>query len=278
MSSTRKYEQGRWWSVTEFSEEWSPPSRLPEGVCFIAGQRELAPSTGRSHWQCVVHFSKKTRRRGVVALFSQSAHAELSRSAAADIYVEKEDTAVSGTRFRLGEPVLNRNSKQYWERQWGLARSGNWEDCDADVKIKYYNTLKKITFDFAEKPQNLLDVCGIWIYGPPGVGKSHTARDWYPNLFNKNLNKWWDGFKGEKQVLLDDVGCDHAKWIGWFLKIWADKYVFDGEVKGGTIKLRPHIIVVTSNYRVEELFGFDPILAEAINRRFYKVPILRRKN
>jgi len=270
--------QGRWWSVTCFNMDWHPTEEvLKNGMSFCAGQKEECGSTGRLHWQMVAHWDKKVRFTTVKSSFPEGAHIELSRSQAADEYVKKIETAKSGTYFCFGERVLNRNSKQFWDKQWQLAKSGNWQDCEGDVKIKYYNTLKRIAFDHAAPPVSLLAPCGVWIFGPPGVGKSFSAREWYPDLFVKNLNKWWDGYKGEKQVLLDDVGHDHGKWIGWFLKIWADQYVFDGEVKGGTIKLRPDKLIVTSNYTIEDLFAFDQQLSDAISRRFYKIFIPEKR-
>lgn len=52
------------------------------------------------------------------------------------------------------------------------------------------------------------------------------------------------------------------------LKIWADRYPFCAEIKGGTLqKIRPLKIIVLSNYSIDECFENSQDL-EPIKRRF----------
>ena len=109
-------------------------------------------------------------------------------------------------------------------------------------------------------------VRGIYIWGPPGTGKSHTARNMCPeSLYIKAQNKWWDGYSGESHVLLDDMD---GNFLGHYLKIWADKYACTGEIKGGVVKLCHTTFIVTSNYSIEAMWKDDPVMAAAIKRRF----------
>jgi len=107
-------------------------------------------------------------------------------------------------------------------------------------------------------------VRGVWYYGPPGTGKSHTAREKFPGSYIKAQSKWWDGYIGQRSVILDDLDTNV---LGHHLKIWLDKYAHSGEVKGGTLKLDYDTFVVTSNYTPEDLWKDDPIMAQAVRRR-----------
>lgn len=110
-----------------------------------------------------------------------------------------------------------------------------------------------------------------WIVGDPGVGKSYSVRFIYnlDELFIKPANKWWDGYAGQNAVLLDDFGPEH-KMLSYYIKIWADNYSFNAEVKGGTIVPYYNSFYITSNYKPHEVWkdDSDSILVSAIKRRF----------
>lgn len=118
-----------------------------------------------------------------------------------------------------------------------------------------------------------------WIVGDPGVGKSYAVRAIYDvdALFIKSANKWWDGYSGQDAVLLDDFGPEHRV-LSYYLKIWADNYSFNAEVKGGMIVPSYTRFYITSNYFPNEIWKeeTDEILVQAIERRFKVWPIYER--
>jgi len=279
MPPSTSSQQAIYWLLTindtDDNVSWVPPTSIDSGpwesVRWLRGQKEIGADTNRPHWQLFVAFKTKQRLRAVKQLFGGArVHAEPSRSAAAEDYVFKDDTAVANTRFELGAKAFNRASKTDWDLAKKNAKEGKIDDVPADVYIKYYNTLKTIAKDNMAKANDLDDVCGTWYYGPPGVGKSHKARQDFPDAYMKMQNKWWCGYQTEENVIIDDFD---SKQLGHHLKIWADKYAFIAETKGYAINIRPKKIVVTSNYSIDEIFTEDPILAAAIKRRFNVVHI-----
>lgn len=117
-----------------------------------------------------------------------------------------------------------------------------------------------------DEPYDHDTVRGIYIWGPPRMGKSTYVRNNYEDIYMKQQSKWWDGYEGEKTVLLDNLNT-HT--LCHYLKIWLDKFGFRGEIKGGTICPRYTTFIITSNYSLDDpkITDNDPIMALAIKER-----------
>lgn len=102
-----------------------------------------------------------------------------------------------------------RNSKKDWALIKEQAKTGQMEEIPPDVYIRFYRTLKEIKRDHMVKPPDLESVCGMWFWGPPGVGKSTRARREFSDAYDKPSNKWWDGYQGQDNVIIDDLDLNH---------------------------------------------------------------------
>jgi hypothetical protein len=148
---------------------------------------------------------------------------------------------------------------------------------NGDVSIysvdSLYKSINRYKMETQIVPKYMPKEC-IWIYGSPGIGKSRYVRDNFDNVFLKSQNKWWDGYKQQSVVLLDDFDLG-GECLGHYLKIWGDCYPFNAEVKGGTCQPVYDKFFITSNYLPNEIFckgndcsKWDPTIVEAIGRRF----------
>jgi len=149
------------------------------------------------------------------------------------------------------------------------AQRGKLDAIEPEYYLKYYSTLKNIAKDHMQKPADLPNGtrCGLWYYGKTGAGKTHAAIEEFPDHYRKiAANKWWDGYREEPAVIIDDFDKKHD-YMGYNLKIWADHRSFIAEIKGGAIYVRPKTIIVTSNYHPRDIWD-DPNTVEPILRRF----------
>lgn len=162
----------RYWLGTCF--DFEPPLGLPERCCWLRGQQETCPTTGRLHYQLFAGFSSPVRRAHV-ARYIGAGHWEISRSVAAEQYVWKEATRVPDTQFELGAKPLKRNSAVDWESIRTAAVAGDLSLVPADVFVRHYFALQRISADNATPTPIVRTTTVFW--GPTGSGKSRRAWD-----------------------------------------------------------------------------------------------------
>lgn len=235
--------------------------------------REVAPTTGTKHLQGCVIFPSARRLPSVIKALP-GCHVEIARNITALIEYCKKD----GDFIERGIPPVPQSERgargreaelARWTQAREAAKAGDLNSVPDDIYIRCHHAIHAIAVANLRPVPDSDSTTGLWYYGPPGSGKSRRAREEYPGIFDKPLNKWWDGYQSGP-VLLDDFDLSH-KVLGHHLKRWADRYAFTAEIKGGTISVRPSRVVVTSNYSIQQIFGEDAVLAEAIARRFQEI-------
>lgn len=169
-----------------------------------------------------------------------------------------------------------RMEQDRWDTTWALAKAGSIEEIDPDLRIRHYGTFKRIAMDYMARAPNLEGVCGLWIWGESGCGKTRAVLSRYPDCFIKPRNQWWDGYQGEKIVLVDDVDI-FDKALGGKFKHWADFAPFIAEIKGGSMRIRPERLIITSQYPMDRIWD-DRETLDALGRRFTVIEKIKDQN
>lgn len=63
----------------------------------------------------------------------------------------------------------------------------------------------------------------LWICGPSGTGKSHTARRIAKEIgceqpYLKDLNKWWNGYAHQKVTIIEEASPKACEYLASFSK------------------------------------------------------------
>jgi len=240
---------------------------IPKAKWVIIG-KEKAPTTGTPHLQGYIKFETKKTLNVLRGYLPRAVFAKAKGTDEQNFnYCSKEgDWQEWGIRPKF---VKNNGEREKlrWDEILDSCKRGKIEEIPPQIVVSSYNNIKKIEKDHLKMPPDLDACCGYWIQGPSGCGKSRSARISFPGAYFKTCNKWWDGYQGELYVILDDFDPTHAV-LGHHLKIWADRYGFMAETKGSAMAIRPKKIIITSQYRIEDIWK-DKETREALDRRFY---------
>lgn len=119
------------------------------------------------------------------------------------------------------------------------------------------------------------------LLGKPGLGKSTFARvlarreseRYGGTYFNKQPGKWWDGYNGERVVLLDDFRGHSMSFTDF--KHAVDTFAIRVEIKTTTCHLEAKCFIITSNESPEDWWqkevtrGSETAIFRRITEVFY---------
>nr|UOF78741.1 rep protein [Cressdnaviricota sp.] len=271
----RSNSRSRNWVFTTNNYTHADEHKLRRLACkYIVFGRERAGTTGTRHLQGYVSFANAKKFHQVKALLPERSHIELrmGTSAQAAEYCKKD-----GDFEEFGEPPMELSdiqklggeaSKVKWGEIHKLACAGGFTEL-ADKFPKEWIQFKPRLESLYTPTTAPLDgeLHHEWWVGPTGSGKSRALWDLYPNHFAKMINKWWDGYRHQDIVAIEEWSPDNSI-TAQSLKRWADRYPFTGEIKGGTMeRIRPTKIIVLSNYTLEQCFPRSEDL-QPLKRRF----------
>lgn len=264
-------------NYTDFHLSWLENKLQRKEITYYVVGKEVA-STGTPHLQGFLVLAQQKTFSAIKKWFDcGNPHIEVAMTTAEAIdYCKKDGDFVENGRKPLTPAARAKTGAEATKAKWDLVRkqaeAGDWEAIDSRIYCLHVASLTKV-HNMAKLRTNLLDTDEVmmWFYGATGTGKSAFARYVYgrdpSNLYLKGLHKWWDGYERQDYVLIEEIDPVKAQYLGSYMKIWADRYPFQPECKGGSTKIRPKTIIVCSNYKIEECFP-NPSDHEPLLRRF----------
>lgn len=267
MSKSRDYV----FTTNNYTDEHE--AQLRELKCqYIVYGREVGEQ-GTPHLQGYVRFQHQKTMKAAHKGMPPS-HLEIKKGtpAQAIAYCKKD-----GDVYERGEPPKTpkdggQMEKDRWKEINKRAREGDEEWLQENEPRVYHTGLA--TFRSHKKPRTDVmtyadsDTPHEWWVGPTGTGKSKKLWEDHPGFYPKEQNKWWCNYNGQEVVAIEEASPKTMEHLASRLKVWADRYPFPGEIKGGRIEgMRPAKLLVLSNYTIEECFP-NPEDSEPLKRRF----------
>lgn len=253
-----------------YSAEEEEAVKAWDCVYLIFGH-EIAPTTGSPHLQGYVYWENPRSLSGLKTLNRRINWRPCKGSPEQNVvYCSKDGDDVFEKGIRpLSNIEKGQTEKDRWENAFVAVKENRIEDVDADIKGRFLKSIEYAVQRERVSKRKLVtldDLQHEWHVGPPGTGKSRTARAENPDAYIKDPTmSWWDGYLDEDVVIIDDFDKFQVK-QGGDMKRWLDRYPFQAPIKGGYNLIRPRKIIVTSNYSPQDIWD-DQLTVEAINRR-----------
>ena len=260
---TKRIRGNRWcFTLNNYSAEeitW-----IDSAECkYIIYGKEVGKS-GTPHLQGYLELEKPKELSSVKKMIGNRAHLELARgtSKQASDYCRKEGvvtergemSAGQGHRTdldELGQRILDGETPE------DIAKT------NPGAYVRYANGLQKLSLTL-EPPTRDVRVVAYW--GEAGSGKTESAMksgDFYMLSQNTNGTLWFDGYRGQKTLILDDF----YGWLkyGDLLKI-LEGHPYRCQMKGSSTWAHWTTVIITSNKPPEEWYktGLTPALRRRI--------------
>lgn len=254
-------------------------------LCHISWQLELT-TEGKTHGHVLMHFADPCRRRKAQRVLhpETKSHAVVPvnpnacmQYGTADIKEGKwkrapDDHLGGSGPFFFGEKhVVTQGTRNDARNAIDAIKAGATMDIMFThftlATLRYGNMMNKAMIYYQKAPRRCPMV--YWIYGPPRTGKNmacESAGDFYIKTSATGI--YWEGYTGQKCVILDDVDK------GWAtidqLMLWTDGQPQRVGNKGSSEVYRAEKVFITANApfnEVEKLLQWKQDQARAFNAR-----------
>lgn len=259
--TTNAYDRLRRRAFVFTSYDVAPPVFDASQMRYMCFQREVAPTTGRTHWQGYVEFHRALSAHSAASLLGTSVYVAERRGTApqAIAYCRKSETAdrTPGGEFREYGEATNEPVSGYKELMGFLRVPGTtMEDVfrhpvHGVLAMRIHGGVASALNTIqAEHAGGERDVTVRVFWGATGTGKSmrvHQEERGNGLYVKVSDPKWWDGYFNQPSVLFDDFyGEAQGYKIGDMLQM-LDRYPYQLQYKGGYRPAHYTRVYFTSN-------------------------------
>lgn len=235
---------------------------------------EIAPTTGTPHLQGYTAWDNKKSADTFKSQISKKLHlirahgtAEQNKTYCSKI--ESKDPSKNPQFLEFGE-MPRQGARTDWCVAVEQIKSGTPVEEVVDNQPQLLPCIRALENYKARQLKPLSRPVTVYVlWGDAGTGKSRWAYENYPDLYTKPANKWYDGYTGQKTILLDDF----YGYIPYseLLRV-IDRYPFQAEIKGGHVWAQWDTVIITSNKEPElwyKEYGLTPALQRRITKIFF---------
>lgn len=257
MAEVRRY---RAWCFThnnytpEEEEGWKRMNE--EGkISYIIFQKELAPTTGTPHLQGFLYFRNPQTAKAVKKMQPKAVHWEAcwASAKANKKYCTKLRTSEGKPIFEWGR-FPKQGERTDIHKLKAMVKEGATMDELIEASTSYQSLRTAELLMKYQRPPQAEKKEVIWLWGETGTGKTKSAMEMAGEDYwiSSGTLKWWDGYCGQKAVIIDDFRGDMCP-LHTLLRI-LDRYPYRVETKGGSQWLRAKKIIITSCASPEQAY------------------------
>jgi len=245
-------------------------------MCYMKYSLEKGKE-GTVHWQGFLVF-KRSQRFSYAKKCLPRAHLEMRAGSReqADNYCDKDITHLQGPYVKGACKI--KGERTDLKTMKSLIDEGKAEIdlCEANFTCWANNYRALNRYAMLKRKRVCHEKTVIWLYGETGTGKSKRAYEMAPEAFWKQPGtKWWDGYDGEEDIILDDFRIEHFK-ISTLLRLF-DRYPLSVETKGSSVPFLAKRIIITAPVKPQDMWKqneFDTTREGKLAQLFRRINII----
>ena len=227
--------------------------------------KEIAPTTGTPHYQGFIRLKNAMTFHTIQKFLTR---ARIVVANGNDFQNQKYCAEDGNLLFEHGEPTEQGKRSDLKEiAQLIKNKKITLEEImfeHPEMYLRYSRSFEKM-FNAVMTPRSTPPQV-FWRWGLAGTGKTRFCIENHPDHYVKDGTMWWDGYKQQEAIIIDDF--DNQIPYRTLLRM-LDRYVYQGQVKGGYVQIDSPYIYITCEFPPEH-YWFGNELAQ-VKRRLTSV-------